>query len=618
MVAGKDQLMELESLNKEITSRELGDFSISAESVSHDDDLLESITQETKLVDYSTFTKQDFLDLIGGLTSEKDFRKVDAVLKEARPFVNDIREKERSEALKKFTESGGTAEDFEFKLDELDHAFDATFKLIRDKRNQFYKGVEEQKSDNLKKKTEVLEKLRALMEAEDTENSFHLFKDLQHTWKNTGPVAPAQGKNLWASYTALVDRFYDNRSIYFELKELDRKKNLEHKLELCVKAERLLGVERMKDAVRELNELHHEFKHIGPVPKEEQEKLWQRFKGASDTIYARRDAFLEQLQSELKRNLQLKDKLLEELIAATSFQSDRIKEWNLKTQEILDIQKRWDAVGAIPRAKSRDINRKFWAAFKTFFASKNSFFKKLDEVRDKNMQMKSELIKKAKELQESTDFEKTSNDLKELQRQWKEVGPVPEKIRERQYLEFKQVCDHFFAQRRSQFEKSEKEQEENLRLKEAICAQLEELIATKIGTLETLNDLQRQFTAIGFVPKAAVSTIKNRFADLTNKLFATLPHASPDAKSRAMLEVQLNGLKNDPDAERKIYQKEQTIRKQISKVENDIAVLLNNLEFFGRSKNANKLKEEFSEKVKESNGHLLQLKSQLKMLKTVS
>ena len=223
----------------------------------------------------------------------------------------------------------------------------------------------------------------------------------------------------------------------------------------------------------------------------------------------------------------------------------------------------------------------------------------MDEVRGSNLQLKNDIVQKAIALSESLDWEKTANDLKELQRQWKEVGPVPEKFREKIYAEFKKACDHFFEKRRIQFDKAEKEQEDNLLKKVAICEKLETLTSEKTGTLEMVNDLQKQFNAIGFVPKNAVVSIKNRFAASTEKFFASIDHVSADERDRAMLEIQLANLKNDPDGERKIFQKEQTIRKKISKVENDLAVLLNNLEFFGRSKNADKLKEEFNEKIKE-------------------
>jgi hypothetical protein len=570
-----------------------------------------------KGADYSLFSKKDFVDLAHTLSQDNNFRKVDSVLRDIKPLFDEIREKEKSKAIERYTKDNGAVEGFEFKGDEWDRAFDATLKAIRDKRNTFYKSLEEQKSGNLRKRLETLEKLRSLVDADDSEHSFHHFKQLQQEWKSIGPVAVGHVKTLWANYSALVDRFYDHRSIYFELKELDRKKNLEAKAELCEKAERLLTVGSMKDAIRELNELHHEFKHVGPVPKDDKEIVWQRFKAASDALYTRRDAYVSELQIELTKNLEEKLKLAEELAAFAAFQSDRIKEWNGKTQEILDVQKKWEAIGAVPRARAKELNKKFWSSFKAFFNGKNSFFKKLDEERDKNLRLKNEIIKKAFALQDSNDWDKTANELKELQQQWKAVGPVPEKFREKIFQEFKQACDYFFEQRRGQFEKADREQEENLREKEIICTELERLTAEKAGSLDQLTTLQNKFNTLGFVPKRAISGIKSRFNEAVDKFVASL-EITTDERDKALLEVQLGNLKNDPDADRKLYQKEQTIRKRIIKVENDIAVLRNNLEFFGRSKNAEKFKEEFNAKIGEANEHLVQLKNQLKMLRTVT
>ncbi len=583
----------------------------------HDHEVAEDGEGDHRPADYSQYSKKDFAELIKELSRNDNFRQVDTVLRDIKPLYDDIREKERAEALERFTRHEGVTDGFEFKGDEWDNVFDATLKLIRDRRNQFFKSLEEQKSSNLQAKLSVLEKIRALADAEDSEHSFHQFKQLQQDWKSIGPVAAAQVKTLWANYSALVDRFYDQRSIYFELKELDRKKNLEAKLELCDKVERLVGVERIKDAIHELNELHYEFKHVGPVPQEGKENVWQRFKAASDAVYARRDAYVSELQNELQNNLEEKLRLGDELAVFATFQSDRIKEWNLKTQEILEIQKKWEAVGAVPRSKAKEINKKFWGSFKAFFNSKNSFFKRLDEERDKNLHLKTEIIRKACELKDSSDWDKTANELKELQRQWKEVGPVPEKFREKIFQEFKQACDHFFAQRRGQFEKADREQEENLLAKEVICVELERLVADKAGTLEMLTELQSKFNMIGFVPKKAINAIRSRFNDAVEKLLASM-EITPDEKDRALLEIQLGNLKNDPQADRRIYHKEQVIRKRISKVENDIAVLRNNLEFFGRSKNAEKFKDEFNAKIVVASDHLTQLKNQLKMLRTVT
>lgn len=568
-------------------------------------------------VDYSNFTKQQFADLVKELSKDDNFKKVDHILREIKPLYDDIREKERAEALLRFIATGGVAEDFEYKGDEADMVFDANFKLIKDRKVQYFKQQEENKADNLKKKEELLEKLRVLSDSQDTTDQFEKFKQLQKEWKSIGAVPGAQAKTLWANYHALTDRFYDNQSIYFELKELDRRKNLEAKLELCARAEKLANVELIKDAIRELNELHHEFKHLGPVPKEDKEAVWQRFKAASDAVYAKRDAYLQNLQQELQVNFNSKATLSDEVQQFINFQSDRIKEWNQKTKEILELQKRWEVIGGLPRAKAKDVNKKFWTAFKTFFNNKNAFFKKLDEEREQNLQLKNDLVKKAIELKESNDWERTSNELKSLQQKWKDVGPVPEKFREKVFKEFKDACDHFFEQRRTQHDKVETEQNENLKLKEDICTELESHIAAKTGSSEILQELQNRFSMIGFVPRKDINAIRNRYQEAVDKFINSIPGLSEDEKGKISLETQLNDLRNDPMADRKIYQKEQIIRKKISKVENDIALWRNNLEFFGRSKNADKFKDEFNDKIKEASDHLKQLKEQLKLLKTV-
>jgi hypothetical protein len=573
--------------------------------------------EEEHTINYADFTKVDLVARVKELAKEDDVRKAESFLKAIKPYYDELRQQERAEALDKFIKEGGVEDDFEYRLDENDHAYDATAKLIRDRKNLYFKNLEEKKTENLRKKNEILEKLRALIDGEDSAQSFHTFKDLQNEWKHVGQVSMAHVKTLWANYNALIDRFYDHRNIYFELKELDRKKNLEAKIELCVKAEQLINVTVLKDAVRELNELHHEFKHVGPVPKEDQEPVWQRFKAASDAVYAKRDAFLVDLQAELKTNLEAKLKIEEEVEAFAAFNSDRIKEWNQKTQEILAIQKKWDAVGGVPRTKTKDLNKKFWTAFKTFFHNKNVFFKKLDEERTKNLKAKQELVARAIELKSSDDWIKSSNELKNLQRVWKEIGPVPEKQRDKIYKEFKEACDYFFQQQRGSAEKADQEQEENLKKKEAIIEELNQAATQGAGNLESLQELQARFNEIGFVPKQSVASIKNQFSVSVAKYIESISGLNAAEKDQAALEIQLSGLKNDPHAERKLYHKEQSLRKQITQAENDLATLRNNLEFFGRSKNAVKLKEEFNDKIAEASDQLLQLKKQLKLLKSV-
>ncbi|HEU5292199.1 MAG TPA: DUF349 domain-containing protein [Cyclobacteriaceae bacterium] len=586
--------------------------------LSEKDDTEQAQDEDYEHVDYSHFTKAQFVDLIKELAKESDQKKIDRVLRDIKPLFDELRDRERTAALNRFILDGGVADDFSYKVDELTQQFETSFKQIKDKRTQMLRSLEDQRNDNYRKKSDLLEKLRELVDSQDASNQFNIFKDLQKEWRNTGPVPGTQARTLWANYHALVDRFYDNQSIYFELKELDRKKNLEAKLELCARAEKLAGVEKIKDAIRELNEFHHEFKHIGPVPMEDKEAVWQRFKTASDSVYARRDEYLKTLQQELNANLEHKNKLCDEVAAYTSFQSDRIKEWNQKTKEVLDIQKKWEAVGGLPRSKSKEVNKKFWSAFKTFFSNKSVFFKKLDEERDSNLKKKNELVQRAIELKDSQEWDKASNELKNIQQQWKNIGPVPEKFREKVFKEFKEACDYFFDAKRNQQGKQESEQVENLKQKEAICAELEKHIADKTATRELLKEIEERFNQIGFVPRKDINTIRNRYHEAVQKFTNSIEGLSEEDKSRLVLENQLHDLKNDPMGGQKIYHKEQAIRKKILKVENDIAVWRNNLEFFGRSKNADKYKEEFNEKINTATDSLKELKAQLKLLRTVS
>jgi hypothetical protein len=570
---------------------------------------------EDEHVDYSSYSKQQLATVIRDLVKEDNFKRVDAILREIKPLYDDIREKEKAAALARFIENGGSADGFEYKGDDSDVAFEANFKLLRDRKTQYFRQQEEKKGENLRKKESLLERLRELSDSLDSNNQFDAFKELQKEWKTTGPVPAAHAKTLWANYHALVDRFYDNQNIYFELKELDRKRNLQAKLELCSRAEKLADVEMIKDAIRELNELHHEFKHIGPVPADEKEAVWQRFKAASDAVYAKRDAYLQNLQQELTVNLGEKQKLADEVQEFASYNSDRIKEWNQKTKDILDIQKRWEAVGGLPRAKAKDVNKKFWGAFKGFFNNKNLFFKKLDEERENNLKLKNDLVQQALALKESSDWEKTSNELKNLQQKWKDIGPVPEKFREKVFKEFKEACDFFFEQRRSQHGKVENEQAENLKLKEEICAELEKHAEQGTAAANLLRNLQDRFNAIGYVPKNSINAIRNRYHEAVEKFVNAIDGYNEDDRSKLMLENQISDLRNDPMAERKLYQKEQAIRKKIQKLENDISLWKNNMEFFSRSSNAEKVKEEFNEKIREATDHMKQLKDQLKMLK---
>lgn len=582
----------------------------SDEEEDHHSDEHEEEEEHEEELDFDHATKEEVIAKIREVKNEENIRSLDRVLKAIKPRFDELYEISKNEALQKFVSEGNEAEAFEYHGDEIDKEFFALYGQLKSKRNKHYKDLESQKESNLKKKENLLEQLREIVDGEESSSSINAVRELQSEWKKTGPVPGAQNKTLWANYNALLDRYYDNRSIYFELKDLDRKKNMKLKEELCVKAEELNEVEDMKTAIIQLNELHEEYKHIGPVPKENQEPLWQRFKAASDAIYAKRKDYFEELKVEFEANLVKKNELIQKVTEFTKFNSDRITEWNGKTKELLEIQKQWEAVGGVPRDKAKETNKAFWNSFKGFFANKNQFFKELESKRDENLKKKEELIAKAEGLKDSEEWNSTADKFKHLQAQWKEIGPVPEKVRNETYKKFKAACDHFFNKRREQNQDQFKAYEDNLQLKLKVCDQLEAAGSGDDVNLDDLYDLIDSYTSIGFVPKNAIKKIRNRF-DKVKEIILSNESIHEDDRQDLRNHISMGRLKNTPGGEQKLNRKEHSIKRKISSIENDIATWNTNMEFFADSATADKLKADMQDKIDKAENELEELKSQL-------
>lgn len=565
-------------------------------------------------VDFANLSKDDLLKIVAELAVLDDPRRAEGISRDVKNAFDIVFGKERTEALEKFTADGGEESDFKYKHDIDAEKFEEYLKIIRERKAKFYHELEKQKDSNLERKNELLEKLRHIVDGEESTTSINTLKSLQAEWKSIGPVPGAQNKTLWANYNALIDRFYDNRSIYFELKELDRKKNLDAKLELCDKAEKLDEETNIKEAVRQLNELHEEFKHIGPVPKDDQEELWLRFKAASDKIYVKRKGFVDQLKTELKENMTKKLALGDEAEALLTFDSDRINEWNDKTKELLELQKKWESIGGLPREHAKEVNKKFWSAFKGFFANKNKFFKSLESMRDDNLVKKEELVAKAEALVDSTDWQKTAEEFKKLQNQWKEIGPVPERKRNEVYKKFKAAGDAFFNKRREQNKGAEKEFEENLKLKEAICDKLEALAKAKSFDQEEVFKLQDEYGDIGFVPRNAIKKIQKRY-DQALEAVTKGAGLSDEELSAFKANLSVNKLKGGPNGDRRLNRKEQGVKRRISQLESDLNTWKTNMEFFASSAKADKLKDQVEGRINEAQAELDALKAELRVIR---
>jgi hypothetical protein len=566
-------------------------------------------------IDFKVLDKSELVRIIEILVKEGDPILSEKVSRPLKHRYDEIHQIDREEALKLFVDEGNEADHFAYRFDELDNRFDGAYKLIRDRKYQHVKSLERDKEKNLTAKTNLLEELRQLVDEEETISSIDSIRKVQERWKAIGPVPGQQAKTLWANYHALMDRYYDQRSIYFELKELDRKRNLEAKLEICQRAENLVGQENLKQAISELNELHEEFKHVGPVPKSEQQSVWDRFKAASDNIYAKRKEFIRHLKKDLKQNLDKKMDLAREVQDFPNFTSSRITDWNKKTKDILELQKKWDAIGGLPREQAKEVNKMFWGSFKRFFHNKGLFFKELEGERVENLEKKKALVATAEALKDSTDWNETAEKLKQLQKEWRNVGPVPEKYRNSIYGQFKAACDTFFNNRRSQNHEIEKEYVENLGQKQKVCVEIESMVTARDFDLDKFLELKKKYDELGYVPAGEVKNIRDQFLSVSEQFLSAVPPELEEEATQIKYDIQFEKLKHGPNANRRIEQREQAIRREIGALENDIATWRNNLGFLASSKQADKVKQEFDAKIEQAGQKLEELKSQLRALR---
>lgn len=582
---------------------------------SHEEEEHEEEHDSSDDTSYDSFSKEDLLKLSREMLASEDVTTADKHIRKIRHVMERYIQEEAEAARQAYMAGGGEEDGFEFKRSAIFDEFYHNFTQIRSKYKSLLNDLRKERENNLKAKREIIEELKGLIDHTEQKGSLDKVKALQTRWKEIGPVPQADANDLYQTYNVLLDMFYDHKSIEYDLKELDRRKNLEAKLDICARAEELMKMENLNEAVRQLNAIHDEFKSIGPVPKEESDKIWNRFKAASDHIYEKKRSYAEEFKKSLQQNMLAKQALCLEIETYLNFESDRIKEWNEKTKEILSIQKRWEAVGPLPKEVSKDINRQFWFNFKKFFANKAKFFEHLEAARAENLAQKEALCAEAEELKESSNWNEATDKFIELQAKWKDIGPVPDAMRDKIYVRFKAACDHFFERKRNKGKQVDHDQVENLKKKQAIVAQLEQMAGGKFDQ-EAFQQAMSQYYTIGFVPKKHMDTIVEKVVHAAE---TAIDQAELEEKVRERLKVTFHAefVKHHPGASRNLRRQEQNLRAKISQLQSNIANWENNLDFFANSQTAEKLKQDFRLKVEKASAELKELKDQLKMLSNI-
>ena len=431
---------------------------------------------------------------------------------------------EREARLKEYIDGGGDPEAYQILPDEDEEAFKAEMGIIKERRQKLFKEQEQEKQENLQRKLEIIEKIKAMVTSpEEANKSYKEFKALQEEWKEIKNVPAEKANELWRNYQLYVEQFYDLLKLNSEAREYDFKKNLELKTKLCEAAEKLAEETEIISAFHQLQKLHQEFREIGPVAKELREEIWTRFKAASTVINKRHQQHFEELRAKEEDNLARKTALCEKVEAIAAEENKGSADWERHTKEIIAIQAEWKTIGFAPQKMNVKIFERFRAACDDFFGRKAEYFKGLKENFKENADKKRALIEKAKALQDSTDWKSTSDKLINLQKEWKTIGMVPKKLGDQLWEEFLGACNKFFEARNAAGASGRGEEYQNLEKKRGIIEQLK-AIATETGEgmQEKVQQLVEQYQAIGHVPFKEKDKIYAEYHAIVDKLYKEL------------------------------------------------------------------------------------------------
>lgn len=530
--------------------------------------------------------KEELVALFARMLEEQPVQSIRRDVEALKIAFYRIRRAEVEAARRRFVEEGGAEEDFAPSVDGVEVQLKEQFKIYRQRRDAFIANLEAEKEANLKVKQTIIEELKELVNSDETLNhTFNKFRELQQRWKETGIVPQQYVKDLWETYNLHVENFYSFIKINKELRDLDLKKNYEQKIALCEQAEALILEPSVVEAFHKLQKLHDEWRETGPVANEYKEALWERFKAASSRINKQHQEHFEELKNEQVKNLGLKT----ELCAATEELSAQPlttrKEWNKASDRLLEIQKTWKTIGFAPKKDNNRIYERFRTACDRFFEAKRQFYAGMKTEMEHNLQLKTEICEAAESLMNSEEWKKATDELIALQARWKQIGAVSRRHSDAIWKRFRAACDKFFERKASHFASVDGEHEENLQKKLALLAEMAEA-DVKAGGYEVIREFQRRWGEIGFVPIKQKDSIQKKYKAAVDELFNTLRGSERD-RSMGRFREKVSSLKASGD--RRLRTERERLYNKVRQLEQEIALLENNIGFFAKSKNAEAL-----------------------------
>ena len=482
---------------------------------------------------------------------------------------------------------------------EIERGFKNLYGQYKTKKAAFVQDLEKKKEDNYRDKMEIIEELKALVEKQDDlSQAFPLFREIQNRWRATGPVPQAKMKDTYDTYQHYVEMFYDYVKINKELRDLDFKKNLEAKEELCRKAEALDSEENPVEAFRTLQKLHEQWKELGPVSKDKRNEIWDRFKAATAVINKKHQAYFESQKGNQKENFEAKTALCEKVEALAKQEVKDSNTWNELSKQIEEIQKEWKKIGFASKKDNQKVYDRFRAACDEFFAKKRDFYTGFKDQMQENLEKKIALCEKAEAIKDSTEWKKTADELVELQKQWREIGPVSRKKSEQIWKRFRAACDEFFNNRDKQMKDKDSQFNDNLSKKLSLIDEIKSFVDDgNKDVKEALRDFQERWNAIGFVPFRDKTRVQDSFRSAISEKFGDLREAGGRAYGKAEKAVRT--------------ERDRLVQKFLKK-EQDIQTWENNMGFFSKSKNAEALLEELNKKIDVAKQELAELEQKIK------
>ena len=482
---------------------------------------------------------------------------------------------------------------------EIEKGFKNLYNQYKKERAEYNRQLEKEREQNLALKEAVIADLKALIEKqEDVNQTFSEFREIQNRWRAIGPVPAQSYRNLNETYQLYVEQFYDMVKINRELRDLDFRKNLEAKEQLCQMAEQLAESQSIVEAFRELQKLHEQWKEYGPVAKEHRESIWERFKAATAVINRKYQGYFEGIKEQQAENFVKKTALCEKVEAIAEKEIANSNEWNACSKEIEDIQKEWKTIGFASKKENQKVYDRFRAACDKFYGRKREFYTEYKDSINDNLEKKIALCEEAEALKTSTEWKKTTDQFIALQKQWKEIGPVPRKKSEQLWKRFRAACDEFFAER-DRNSKPENDFYGNLKAKQRL---IEEIKAYQLSGDESdaaaMQDFQNRWQEIGFVPFKEKDNVAKAYKEALQEKFP--------GQGRS------NG-RRGRNGRPALSEKDRLIQKY-NQLEQDIVTYENNIGFFSMSKNSEPLIRQMQERIAQAKEDLNSLAEQIRAL----